>query len=148
MRYTLSTCAFIAFAASAGAASASSIDEVHGKPVRQPSIVTVSCDTCPPIAERKRKGEYQVPRAMQGGELAEVIEEDGARKLKRIDNLMGGSPVMFISSAEGWETRGPSIIASATGAPNQIDTNATAAVVDGSEGPDAASQATLQGLSD
>jgi len=147
MRYTLSTIAFVALAASAGAAAASSIDEVHGKPLRQPSIVTVSCHFCPPPVER-RKSDYQVPTVNQSGELAEVIEEDGARKLKRIDNLMGGSPVLFISSAEGWETRGSSIIASATGAPNQIDTNATAAVVDGSKGSDAASQATVQGLSD
>lgn len=145
MRHTLSTFAFVALAASAGSASASSIEEVHGRPLRQPSVVTISCEFCPPPVKRVNKNAYQVPTANKAGALAEVIEEDGTRKLRRIDNLMGGSPVLFVSSAEGWATRGSAIVASATGEPNQIDNDTTtAAVVDGQDGAKAALKATLQ----
>lgn len=145
MRSLLSTVALFALTASAMPAAASSIDVVGGVDKSRPSIRIVSCHDCPPPIVHERKRAYQVPVLPAGSESAEIIEDGGTRKLKRVENLMGGSPVVFMSSAEGWATRGSTIIASSTAEPNVIDSDTTtAAVVDGRAGTDDLSHATFE----
>lgn len=144
MRSFLSTLAVFALTASALPAAAASIDKVHGVDASQPSILSVACSQCPPPVKRERKGEYRVPTLPEGGEFAEVIQEGETRTLRRIENMMGGSPVVVMSSANGWETRGSTIIASRAATPNEIDSSTTtAAVIDGTAGTDDLKQATI-----
>lgn len=128
-RFILTTAVILA----GGPAMASSIEMVGSVPVsNSPSIVVMACGDCPIEAE-KEKPSYIVPTLGPVEQKAEIIELDGEKKLFRTEAWMGGSPVVFVSKADGWATDGTMVTASATtgtpGLSDGIDLEATTAAV-------------------
>ncbi len=127
-------------AASAGLAApvlASSIDLVTGPSTGGTSVMQITCTQCPALKPKVSKGRYTVPTLAAGDQSAEVVDVDGKKQLKRVEKWLGGSPVVIMTSAEGWATKGSIIVASAP-APDGIDRDATTAavaVVSAPEGP-------------
>ncbi|MBX4999227.1 plant virulence effector HPE1-like domain-containing protein [Rhizobium lentis] len=116
----------------AGSAMASSI-EVIGKaaPRAEGSIITESCDTCPPLQAALTKKDYTVPELKPGAvQATEVRDVGGEKKIYRTDAWMGGSPVLFVSKATL-----EAMVAVAPPAPpaDGIDMNATTAAVIGAD---------------
>lgn len=130
MRRILSTSMILATALSALPAMAGSISTVTGMAASQPSVVEIACSTCPALAPKVGKSDYQVPTVAAGSQTAEVVEVNGEKKLKRVESWLGGSPVVVYTSATGWATDGSSIVAGTLSAPNEIDHGATTAAVD------------------
>lgn len=135
MRHLLLTAAFLAVT---GPVLASSIEIVGPAPAKGASILVVDCTTCPPLKAEEDKKAYKVPQIAPGTQAAEVIEINGERKLRRSESWLGGSPVVFISKAEGWSTDGSVIAATAIVPDDGIDVDATtAAVLGGAAGTSA-----------
>jgi hypothetical protein len=109
---------------------AGSISTVTGLTAKAPSIVTVDCSDCPPLAVAEDRRDYQVPAVPTGSQTAEVVDVNGEKKLKRVESWLGGSPVVVYTSAAGWTTKGSTIVASTMQAPSEIDLSATTAAVD------------------
>lgn len=130
MRLILSTSMVLAVSTFAAPAMAGSISTVTGLSPTQPSIVTVDCSECPPPAPRVGQTSYEVPTLPPGSQTAEVVEVDGEKKLKRVENWFGGSPVVVYTTAEGWATNGSTIVAGALPTGDVIDHDATTAAVD------------------
>ncbi|PPJ47577.1 hypothetical protein C0075_18730 [Rhizobium sp. KAs_5_22] len=128
MRHLFLTAAFLAVT---GPALASSIEIVGPAPAKGASILVVNCTTCPPLKAVEDKKAYKVPQIAPGTQAAEIVEMDGEAKLRRTESWLGGSPVVFISKAEGWSTDGSVIAAAAIGPDDGIDVNATTAAVSG-----------------
>lgn len=128
MRHLLVTAAFLAVT---GPALASSIEIVGPAPAKGTSILVVNCTTCPPLKVVEDKKAYKVPQIPPGTQAAEIVEIDGESKLRRTESWLGGSPVVFISKAEGWSTDGSVIAAAASVPADGIDVNATTAAVPG-----------------
>jgi hypothetical protein len=128
MRRIVLTSIILAAAAGAAPAFASSIDFVTGLATGGSSVMQVSCGQCPALKPKISKDAYQVPTVASGEQLAEIVDVDGEKKLKRVESWLGGSPVKFMTSADGWATNGSTIIASAP-APDGIDRDATTAAV-------------------
>ncbi len=126
MRHLFLTAAFLAVT---GPALASSIEIVGPAPAKGASILVVNCTTCPPLKAVEDKKAYKVPQIAPGTQAAEIVEIDGEAKLRRTESWLGGSPVVFISKAEGWSTDGSVIAAAAIGPDDGIDVNATTAAV-------------------
>ncbi|MHA7969991.1 plant virulence effector HPE1-like domain-containing protein [Rhizobium sp. CAU 1783] len=124
-----------------GPAFASSIEVVGSAAPKNTSIVVMKCTNCPAPKVAEDAKAYKVPQVAPGSQAAEIIEVDGEKKLKRAEAWLGGSPVVFISSAEGWSTDGTRIAASATLPDDGIDVDATTAAVSstGAAAPIAAS---------
>lgn len=120
-----------AFLVVAGPALASSIEVVGGAPVAGSSIVVMNCPTCPALKAVKDDKAYSVPHIAPGTQVAEIIEVDGERRLKRTEAWLGGSPVVFFSKAEGWTTDGSVIAAASVGPADGIDVEATTAALPG-----------------
>ncbi len=114
-------------ALAAAPAFASSIEVVGADAVKGDSIVVISCADCP-VPLRQEKKTYVVPQVAPGEQAAEIVEINGEKKLKRVESWMGGSPVVFMSTAEGWTTDG-SRIAAAAPQSDGIDTQATTAAL-------------------
>ncbi|ATN33297.1 hypothetical protein ACO34A_05700 [Rhizobium sp. ACO-34A] len=112
----------------AAPAYASSIEVVGPQAVRGNSIVVMSCADCPAPQEAPAKRSYVVPQVAKGKQAAEIIEVNGEKKLKRTEAWMGGSPVVFMSKAEGWTTDG-SVVAAAGPQEDGIDAQATTAAL-------------------
>lgn len=115
------------FLLAAGSAMASSIDVIGPKkPKEAGSIVTETCDHCPPLRVEASKKDYAVPELRPGAfQQAEVRDIDGQKKVYRTENWMGGSPVLFVSKATPEQ-----MLALAPAIPAEgIDNEATAAVV-------------------
>lgn len=129
MRRTVSTSMILAASLFAVPAMAGSITTVTGLAASEPSILEITCSHCPPPAADKRKGDYQVPSVPPGSQTAELVEINGEQKLKRVESWLGGSPVVVVTSAQGWTTDGSTIVAGVTPAPNEIDHGATTAAV-------------------
>ncbi|PZU87378.1 MAG: hypothetical protein DI528_07060 [Shinella sp.] len=112
----------------AAPAYASSIEVAGPQAAKGNSITVMSCSDCPApqVAEVKRS--YVVPHVAQGKQAAEIIEINGEKKLKRTEAWMGGSPVVFMSKAEGWTTDG-SVVAAAGPQEDGIDAQATTAAL-------------------
>lgn len=130
MRLILSTSMVLAVSTLAAPAMAGSISTVTGLSPTQPSIVKVDCSECPPPAPRLGQRNYEVPTLPPGSQTAEVVEVDGEKKLKRVENWFGGSPVVVYTSAEGWATNGSTIVAGALPTGDAIDHDATTAAVE------------------
>lgn len=128
MRHLILTAAFLALT---GPALASSIEIVGSAPARGASILVVNCTACPPLKVVEDKRAYKVPQIAPGTQAAEIVEIDGESKLRRTESWLGGSPVVFISKAEGWSTDGSVIAAAATVPDDGIDVHATTAAVSG-----------------
>ncbi|GEO84077.1 MULTISPECIES: plant virulence effector HPE1-like domain-containing protein [Alphaproteobacteria] len=113
----------------AGPALASSIERVGAAPANGSSIVVLTCTACPAPMPKDDAKAYKVPQIAPGTQSAEIIDIDGEKKLKRTEAWLGGSPVVFISKAEGWTTNGSVIAAAAMGPADGIDVDATTAAV-------------------
>ncbi len=84
--------------ASAGVASASSIENVTAAPTDNGSIAHFSCPDCTaPVVAKKNL--YVVPEIAEGTERTELKEINGEMKVVRTEAWLGGSPVVFISKA-------------------------------------------------
>ncbi|MBB3460367.1 plant virulence effector HPE1-like domain-containing protein [Rhizobium sp. BK377] len=124
------------FLLAAGSAMAGSIEVVgSSRPKEAGSIITETCDQCPPLQLEASKKDYSVPELRPGAlQHAEVRDVDGEKKIYRTENWMGGSPVLFVSKATPEQ-----MLALAPPAPTEgIDNQATAAVVGGYTKPVAA----------
>ncbi len=95
MRHLVLTAACV-FAA--GSAFASSIEIVVPSESDNSSIAAVSCASCPPLVVKK-KSAYIVPEVAKGTARVELKEVNGKMKLVRTEAWLGGSPVVFITSA-------------------------------------------------
>ena len=115
--------------AGTSSAFASSIEVVSGSPNQAHSITAIACPNCPPPQVKKDKYAYQVPSVPSGSQTAEILDIDGEKKLKRIESWLGGSPVVIMSSADGWSTNGSVVIAGNAPAAGQVDHEATTAAV-------------------
>lgn len=115
------------FLLAAGSAMASSIDVIGpSKPKEAGSIITETCDHCPPLQVEASKKDYAVPELRPGAfQQAEVRDVDGQKKIYRTENWMGGSPVLFVSKATPEQMLALTPAVPAEG----IDNEATAAVV-------------------
>lgn len=114
-------------------ALASSIDFVTGTQAVTTSIVSLSCVDCPAPVE-KAKSSYIVPSVPSGEQTAEIIDVDGTKTLKRVESWLGGSPVVVMTSAEGWAVDGSTILAEAPKVDPGVDTTTTTAAVGPTEG--------------
>ncbi|MBB3389268.1 hypothetical protein FHT82_001991 [Rhizobium sp. BK275] len=124
------------FLLAAGSAMAGSIEVVGpSKPKDAGSIITETCDHCPPLRTEASKKDYSVPELRPGAfQQAEVRDVDGEKKIYRTENWMGGSPVLFVSKATPEQ-----MLALAPPVPSEgIDNEATAAVIGGDAKPVAA----------
>ncbi len=135
-------------AASAGAtpALASSVDLVSGLSTGGSSVLQITCTQCPALKPKISRNQYQVPDVASGDQSAEIVDVDGQKKLKRVESWLGGSPVVFMTSADGWATKGSVIVASGP-ASDGIDRDATTAavaVVSAPEGPVPINQASFE----
>jgi hypothetical protein len=126
-RFVLTT---MILAASTGAtpAFASSIDLVSGLSTGGSSVLQITCTQCPAPKPKISRNQYQVPNIASGDQSAEIVDVDGKKTLRRVESWLGGSPVVFMTSADGWATKGSVIVASAP-APDGIDRDATTAAV-------------------
>lgn len=82
----------------AGSAFASSVETVTTSTGDNASIAAVSCAQCPPLIVKKKLS-YIVPEVANGTERVELKELNGKMKLVRTEAWLGGSPVVFISTA-------------------------------------------------
>jgi hypothetical protein len=128
MRRFVLTSIMLTAAAGATPAFASSIDFINGLATGGSSVMQVSCAQCPALKPKISRNAYQVPAVASGEQSAEIVNMDGKKKLKRVESWLGGSPVMIMTSAEGWAINGSTIVASAP-APDGIDHDATTAAV-------------------
>lgn len=88
----------LASLASAGVASASSIENVTAGPTDNGSVAHFSCPDCKaPVVARKNL--YVVPEIAAGTERTELKEINGEMKVVRTEAWLGGSPVVFITKA-------------------------------------------------
>lgn len=122
----------------AGSAMASSIEVVGSSGSKDAgSIVTESCNQCPPLRNESRKKDYTVPELQPGAfQSMEIRDVDGEKKIFRTEGWMGGSPVVFVSKAtpESMLASTPSALPA-----DGIDASATtAAVISGDAKPVAA----------
>lgn len=120
------------FLLAAGSAMAASIDVIGPNTRNAGSILTETCDHCPPLQTEVTRKEYSVPELRAGTfQQAEVRDIDGEKKVYRTENWMGGSPVLFVSKATPEQ-----MLALAPPAPAEgIDNQATAAVIGGDAKP-------------
>ncbi|QLF69569.1 hypothetical protein FE840_008440 [Peteryoungia desertarenae] len=126
MRHLVLTLTLVA---TASPALASSIEFVTGLEAETRSVITRSCADCPPPVENNTLT-YVVPSLEIGEQSAEVVSVDGEQKIKRIESWLGGSPVVVVTSAKGWETTGSMILARGSKTDLGIDEKATTAAVE------------------
>ncbi|MCM2476842.1 hypothetical protein HGO38_25675 [Rhizobium sp. CG5] len=91
---------------SSGPVLASSIEFVTPATGSSHSIVTLRCSDCPALAADTRKPSYIVPNLATGTQTVEIHDVDGVATMRRTEAWMGGSPVVFISKADGWLAEG------------------------------------------
>lgn len=91
---------------SSGPALASSIEFVTAATGSSHSILTMRCSDCPPPSADNRKPNYVVPSLATGTQTVEIKDVDGVPTMRRTEAWMGGSPVVFISKADGWPAEG------------------------------------------
>ncbi len=83
----------------AGSAFASSIETPTSSPRENGSIAAISCASCPPLVIKKKKLSYVVPEVASGTERVELKEMNGKMRLVRTEAWLGGSPVVFVTTA-------------------------------------------------
>ena len=127
MRRFVLTSMIIVASAGATPVFASSIEFVNGLSTGGSSVTQVTCTQCPALKPKISRNQYQVPSVAPGDQSVAIVDINGEKKLKRVESGLGGSPVVFMTSAEGWATKGSTIVASAPS--DGIDRNATTAAV-------------------
>jgi hypothetical protein len=89
-----------AMALAAGTAGASSIEIVGSAPQAGESILVEKCGSCPPLKTAERKRDYTVPTLAPGFlQENEIRNVNGEMKLYRTEGWIGGSPVVFVTTA-------------------------------------------------
>ena len=106
MRALLSTFAgfsaaslFAASLLAAGAAGATSIENVASGQDGNSSVSQLSCAHCPPPVVKK-KSSYVVPTVAPGTDRVELKMINGEMKVVRTEAWLGGSPVVFVRTSE------------------------------------------------
>ncbi|MGG7516465.1 plant virulence effector HPE1-like domain-containing protein [Allorhizobium undicola] len=107
--------------------AAGSIDVISAPHLSGNSIDVIRCADCPAVAPKKPGG-YEPPQLAPGTQTLEVRTVNGQKQLVRTEAWMGGSPVVFISKADGWLS--DSTMLAASTAPPAIDGAATTAAVE------------------
>lgn len=135
MRAFLLTLASIA---AAGAANATSVENIASGKDADSSIATFTCSHCPPPVVKKPS--YIVPQVAPGTERVELKEINGEMKLVRTEAWLGGSPVVFVNKASDEAIKAaqvdaaPAAIVGKTAAagslPVQAEATATVAIID------------------
>lgn len=119
MRRIILSLAVLMAGQSAIASSIEPITQMKGMGAN--SIITKSCNDCPPLMERVMKKLYVVPELPHGTQKVELRDVNGEKKIARTEAWMGGSPVVMMSKPT------PETLAAA-GLPNDIDPHATMAI--------------------
>ncbi|HBF29330.1 plant virulence effector HPE1-like domain-containing protein [Rhizobium sp.] len=83
-------------------AGTSSIEQITTSRGETPSVVAITCITCPPV-----DGTHNTPvdtgaKLEQGTQKIELRARNGKRELVRTEAWSGGSPVVFINKEGGW----------------------------------------------
>ncbi|HZG27219.1 MAG TPA: plant virulence effector HPE1-like domain-containing protein [Ensifer sp.] len=85
-------------ASAAMPAHSASIEKVTFGQADEDSIVRITCADCPPAPPKP--GRYQVP-ALNGVASMQIVDQNGAPEVIRVDKFMGGSPVTTLSKTQG-----------------------------------------------
>jgi hypothetical protein len=99
MRHLILTAAFSLISC---VATASAIEVIKGPHAISGSIITVTCKQCPPLKKDERKQEYLVPALASGTQETAIRDVDGKKEAVRTEAWMGGSPVVYVSTARTW----------------------------------------------
>lgn len=89
------------------------------------SIVTQTCEDCPPVRPRDETSGYTVPVLDNGPQKTEIVEINGEKMLLRTEAWLGGSPVVHVSKVHEWTPGSDGSVAGADG----IDHEATVGAV-------------------
>ena len=100
MRLVLTTLLVLA----SGSAFGSSITNLSGVAAQSPSISMAPCIDCPPLAPRTETSTYQVPSLPVGTQKTEIRDVAGEKKLVRTEAWLGGSPVVYVSKLNEWDS--------------------------------------------
>lgn len=92
----------LALVVACGSATASSIEPIQGDRTGNGSILSVNCAQCPALKKNERAQAYAVPSLVSGALATEMREVDGKPEMIRIEALLGGSPVVYISKTQTW----------------------------------------------
>ncbi|TWD55277.1 plant virulence effector HPE1-like domain-containing protein [Allorhizobium terrae] len=84
-------------------AQASSIQSVSIGTGPTPSVLDVSCATCPPLPATK---DSSGPKLKPGTQTIKIRTVDGQKELVRTEAWLGGSPVVFVNKQAGWLDNG------------------------------------------
>lgn len=107
----------------------SSIKNVATSTDQTPSVLTVTCASCPPLQEtRKAPGDTGQTLA-QGTQKIETRTVNGKPALVRTEAWLGGSPVVFINKQAGWLDNGSQLAGLTSTDVDGIDTSAETAAV-------------------
>lgn len=87
-------------------AGGSSIEIITTSSNNTPSVLKLSCGTCPPLSDAGNAHERATPQLAKGTQHIEVRTVHGQRELVRTEAWLGGSPVVFINKQAGWLDNG------------------------------------------
>jgi hypothetical protein len=87
-------------------AQASSIEHIVTGTNTAPSVVMVTCATCPPVSSIKEAPVSAGPVLAEGTQKIQVRTVNGKKELVRTEAWMGGSPVVFVNKQAGWLDNG------------------------------------------
>lgn len=99
MRYIVSAAVL---ALTSHVAMASSIEVIDHDRTENNSIVTIGCAACPPLKEKSERNAYVAPVLGPEVQKTEIRDVDGSKEMVRTEALLGGSPVVYISTAKTW----------------------------------------------
>lgn len=108
-------------------AGGSSIETLTTSSGATPSVITLTCTTCPPLQNAGSMDKRTTPHLAQGTQHIEIRTIQGQRELVRTEAWLGGSPVVFINKQAGWLDNGSQL----AGMPSDgVDEAAETAAVD------------------
>jgi hypothetical protein len=145
MRYFVSVALF---ALTSHAAMASSIEVIDHDRTDNKSIINLRCGSCPPLKEKVTASQYVAPSLQSGVQKTEIRDVNGTKEMFRTEAWLGGSPVVYVSTAKTWmpaEDSGTTLAATKDGpehAPDGIDFEATTTSISKPQPPVAASTVT------
>lgn len=103
-------------------ADTSSISFLSGQPIANaPSVTRIACAACDAKRSRISKSTYVVPSIGAGHEQVTISEIAGKPAVTRTENLMGGSPVRFVSLSPIWVEREQQLMLSRAVSPSRSD---------------------------
>jgi hypothetical protein len=87
-------------------AGSSSIENVTTSQGKTPSVVAITCTSCPPVGAARTPPTENGPTVAQGTQKIEIRTNNGKRQLVRTEAWLGGSPVVFVNKEGGWLDNG------------------------------------------